>query len=382
MDRTALAVDTPSTSGISTPISDASTIAVVASFRLSDAGRKSSLLAGGNGRQSQTLTLTVPTTRLHLVQVDADGVARLRLRPQFQTRPDERIVRVDDAPEYDAPPSAERLLQDAARNHQLEAAYRAQGVARRATRDESSRTWRDSVAVAFLADPERRALPHPSPTSRRCVVPTDRGRLTFDSARDRGAARDVPREAQRRFVADLHAHRARVAAEQQAFRLAHGEKTRLVHAWIAEHGSADQRERLAAGVLPLDEGIEAMAAVRFRALDVLPPYRHDGAERLQGFLRTHAAHGAATVAPDTLKVTTRELSTASALQWAMLQQVRQAVPDAQVFLRERVLSWTVDAKAPRLSMVTVLAVVKDGPLTLRRECLVADDSGDRPRVMT
>jgi hypothetical protein len=118
-----------------------------------------------------------------------------------------------------------------------------------------------------------------------------------------------------------------------------------------------------------------MAADRFRALDQLPPYVPDGVERLQAHLRSHATFAQVTVAPDTLRVVTRELSTASAGQWAVLQQVRQAVPDAQVFLRERTLAWTVDLKAPRLRLVTVLAVIKDGPLTLRRECLVPEAPG-------
>lgn len=376
MDRTLLVVaDRPAPVAALASQPDVSTIAVVASFRLSEPGRKASLLAGGNGKQGQTLTLSVPTTRLHLVQVDGDGTARLRLRPQFQVRPDQRIVRIDESPEYDTPPSSERLLQDAARNHQMEAAYRAQGTAMRATRDETSRTWRDAVAVAFLADPERRALPHPSPTSRRCVVPTERGRLTFDASRDRGAARDVPREAQRRFLADLQARRARTAEAQQAFHVTHSEKQRLVHAWIVEHGNPDQRERLAAGVLPLEEGTAAMAADRFRALDHLPPYVPDGVDRLQAHLRSHAAFAEVAVAPDTLRVVTRELATATAGQWAVLQQVRQAVPDALVFLRERTLAWTVDLKAPRVRLVTVLAVIKDGPLTLRRECLVPEAPG-------
>jgi len=376
MDRTQFAVADRSAPpvAVASPV-EPSTIAVVATFRLSEAGRKASLLAGGNGKQSQVLTLALPTTRLHLVQVDGDGTARLRLRPQFHARPDQRIGRIDESPEYDAPPSPERLLQDAARNHQLEGAYRAQGTALRATREEASRTWRDAVAVAFLADPERRALPHPSPTARRCVVPTERGRLTFDAGRDRGAARDVPREAQRRFLADLQTRRARVAEAQGAFHVAHAEKQRLVHEWIARDGSPDQRERLAAGVLPLDEGLAAMASARFQALDHFPPYVTDGVARLQAHLRSHAAFADATVAPDTLRVTTRELTTASAEQWAMLQQVRQAVPEAHVFLRERMLAWTVDLRAPRLRLVTVLAVIKDGPLTLRRECLLPEAPG-------
>ena len=69
----------------------------------------------------------MPVTRMHLVHVDtADRV--LKLRPRFEMRPD-HVSSPGRAPVYDAPPSIETLLQDAARDHELEAAYRAQGVA-------------------------------------------------------------------------------------------------------------------------------------------------------------------------------------------------------------------------------------------------------------
>src|SRR5438552_10001650 len=60
------------------------TLAVTATYVLSEEGRKASLLAGGDGRTVQELTINVPTNRLHLVSVDASGVARLKLRPRFE----------------------------------------------------------------------------------------------------------------------------------------------------------------------------------------------------------------------------------------------------------------------------------------------------------
>ena len=42
------------------------------------------------------------------------------------------------------------------------------------------------------------------------------------------------------------------------------------------------------------------------------------------------------------------------LQWAVGQEVQSAVPDARVYLRERVLSWRDDREAPRLRVVTAL----------------------------
>jgi hypothetical protein len=46
------------------------------SHQLFEQGRKASLLAGGDGRGTQTITMQVPASRLHLVTVDAEGVAR------------------------------------------------------------------------------------------------------------------------------------------------------------------------------------------------------------------------------------------------------------------------------------------------------------------
>ena len=79
-------------------------LTVTATYLLSEEGRKASLLAGGNGKAVQQLSLQVPANRLHLVSVDAHGVARLKLRPRYQLDGDNGIVRIDAAPTYDAPP--------------------------------------------------------------------------------------------------------------------------------------------------------------------------------------------------------------------------------------------------------------------------------------
>ena len=107
-------------------VESARTLSVTADYRLSEAGRKASLLSGGNGRAEQRVKLAVPLTRLHLVHVDAKGVARLKLRPQFKLNTDQRIVKIKFAPVYDQPPTLDELFQDAARNHELERAYHAQ----------------------------------------------------------------------------------------------------------------------------------------------------------------------------------------------------------------------------------------------------------------
>src|SRR4051794_21011462 len=70
------------------------TLTVTADYRLSEVGRKASLLNGGNGRAEQHVKIAVPLTRLHLVHVDGNGVARLKLRPQFRMSADHRVIKI------------------------------------------------------------------------------------------------------------------------------------------------------------------------------------------------------------------------------------------------------------------------------------------------
>ena len=240
--------------------------AVIATYLLSEEGRKASLLEGGDGKAVQQLTLHVPANRLHLVSVDANGVARLRLKPRFQLSADNRVVRIDAAPTYDAPPQIEELFREAAKNHQLERAYEDERRSAKVKRREADQERRASVARAFLSDPTQRALVHPTPTPRRCFVATDHGRILFDEATDLPPAREVPAEAHRRFRADLRARREqnlKARAEQLAL---HEEKKRFVAEWIATHGTPDQQARQTAGVLPMAEAIEAITDHAFDAL--------------------------------------------------------------------------------------------------------------------
>ena len=147
---------------------------------------------------------------------------------------------------------------------------------------------------------------------------------------------------------------------------------------VSDNGTADQQARLAAGVLPLEEAVEAITDEAFRAADHLPRYQPDGVARLQMHLRTFPPYATATVSDLSLHVSTRCLTDATAAQWAVVREVQSAVPDARVYLRERVLSWTDDRNAPRLRVVTVLGFMKRGPLTLRREFCVPESCSSMP----
>src|SRR5436190_394918 len=150
-DVTGLREDTPPMAPASSPSAQtARTLAVTATYGLSEQGRKLSLLSGGDGRAVQQLIVHVPPNRLHLVSVDADGVARLRLRPHYEYDSRQQVVRLDASPTYDTPPDLATLFQQAARNHQLERAYDIQRRAARASRHDADRDRRAQLAQAFL----------------------------------------------------------------------------------------------------------------------------------------------------------------------------------------------------------------------------------------
>src|SRR3954447_22409090 len=282
-------------------------LTVTATYLLSEDGRKASLLDGGDGKAVQQLSLQVPANRLHLVSVDAHGVARLKLRPQYRLDGDNGIVRVDAAPTYDAPPDVEELFREAARNHQLERAYHAERLAAKTKRREADHERRVAVAKAFLGEPSRRALAHPTPTPKRCVVETEDGRVFFDADTDAPPARDVPAEAHRRFRADLRAKREgnlKTRAEQLA---QHEEKKRFAAEWMAAHGTPEQRTRANAGVLPIEEAIEAVTDHTFDAVANYRRYVPDGMRRLQELVDQYNSQQRIVLSPNDVLVSSADV---------------------------------------------------------------------------
>jgi hypothetical protein len=346
-------------------------LTVRAAYLLSEAGRKASLLAGGNGRALQEQEIQVSATRMHLVSVDRDGVARLKLRPRFERDSRRGILRVDELPVYDAPPTIDQLFAAAAQNYQLEREYQSDRSARRAQRLEQEREFRAATAQAFFADASQRALVHPAPSPRRCYVHTERGRVTFDAATDEGRAAELPAEAHRRFRADLRARRDRLQQEHAAQRLVHEEKRQYAAEWISQHGTAEQKERLRVGMLPLDEAIAAISDHVFAGCEQTQ-YVRDGASRLQAHLRSHHEYRDVEIAPNELAVTTTVAMKASAAQWKLVQELQSAMPDATVTLRMHRLMWKRMPQAPSLTIASVLVTYKLGPLMLRREYLAPE----------
>lgn len=359
------------------PISDAASpksdagrkLTVKAAFTLSEGGRKASLLNGGDGRALQQLEVDVPTNRLHLVNVDGEGSAQLKLRPRYDVKPNGHVVQIDTPPVYDRPPTIEELFLAAAKNYELERAYRAQG-GRRARQREALHELRAQLADVFMGNPDLRALVSPTPTEKRCFLNSPQGRVSFDADKDAGKAREVPAEAHRRFRADERVRRERNMQERSRRLALHAEKTRAVEAWVTERGTADQRERYAAGLLPAAEVLKAMADEAFTTLRDWPQYVRNGPALMQAHLRRYPQFERAVVTELDLAVADGDAVNATSNQWARVQEARALLPDATVTLRAHRLTWRRHAEAPSLTLYGLLVVRSVGPIVLRREFAV------------
>jgi len=353
-------------------------LAVTATYVLSEAGRKASLLAGGNGRAVQHIDIQVPANRLHLVAVNGKGIARLKLRPRFELNREQRIVYIDAPPLFDDLPTLDDLLRVAARNHQLERAYHAERTVNKAKRSEADRARRTEVALAFLRDQTQRAALYPSPNPIRCYVNTPLGRMRFEVDTDEGPARDLVREAFRRFRTDVKADAERRAKDRGEHDRRHEERKLAVDKWVAAHGTEEQKARHAAGLLPIREVIEALTDEAFQALADRPVYVSDGLTHLQDHVRQWTGEPDAAVAPLDFTDSGGLAHAATPAQWARVQEFQATIPDAQVRLHVREYAWKRNASVPRLAHITIIVTKTDGPFTLRREYLMPGE--ERPCV--
>ena len=127
--------------------------------------------------------------------------------------------------------------------------------------------------------------------------------------------------------------------------------------------------RQAAGVLPMAEAIEGITDREFAIDGRLPLYSRDGAERLQTFLRESCGSVETVVGPFDVRVRSSHAVKATAEQWAVVQDLQRLIPDANVVLREHVLSST-QHESVSLTVFGVLVTKKHGPFVLRREYVV------------
>jgi len=210
-------------------------------YLLSEESRKASLLAGGNGR-----AVHVPTNRLHLVSVDANGVAPLKLQPRSHLEDQHGIVRIGAAPTCDAPPDIEAL--SVATPHRIinsRRRTRASSAPQRPPRWESDVERGAPVAHTFLQDATQRAVVHPAPTPTRCYLAAIQCR-PLRRARRRDPPERRAHEAHRRFRADLRVRQDENRHREPSNSPRMDEKARVIAEWIVAHGTPVQAQHAAA----------------------------------------------------------------------------------------------------------------------------------------
>jgi hypothetical protein len=120
------------------------------------------------------------------------------------------------------------------------------------------------------------------------------------------------------------------------------------------------------------EAIEGITDQSFAVNGRLPLYTRDGAERLQRFLRKSTGTEDTVVTPSDLVVRSLNAVKATALQWAVVRDLQGLVPEANVVLREHVLSSKRHQDSASLTIFGLLVTKRHGPFVLRREYVVDD----------
>jgi hypothetical protein len=115
-----------------------------------------------------------------------------------------------------------------------------------------------------------------------------------------------------------------------------------------------------------------MADDAFGVLKDQPRYLGIDAARLQAHLRQFRAYAEAVVTSADLAITVAEARSASAAQWALLQQLSAAMPGAEVILRAHKVGLRDDPNGPTLMAFGVRVTRKVGPFMLKREYAAPD----------
>ena len=118
--------------------------------------------------------------------------------------------------------------------------------------------------------------------------------------------------------------------------------------------------------------IEALTDEAFATVADRPGYSMDGVGRLETHLRQVTGRTDIVVAPADLVVTGSDADSATPGQWAVIESIHRALPDAKVILRAHRLSWRKEPALPALVVHGVLVTRRVGPFNLRREFAIQE----------
>ena len=206
-------------------------------YRLSAAGQKASLLAGGDGKAVQACTLTPASPEwseaVELAAIGADGDGKIEIdtgRGAYRRFGGEVNYDRRDYPRYDAPTTAVQLLADYRREKALD--------------DEGAAAYREEQAAKEEAEVQRVLTCHLSD-----LIDPNYWSGTDHPAILKSSPWSDPRTADRKAEAEAEVARINAAAKA-AIAAAEAEKKAALGtlaAWTREHGSELARLRLEGG---------------------------------------------------------------------------------------------------------------------------------------
>ena len=136
----------------------------------------------------------------------------------------------------------------------------------------------------------------------------------------------MPAEAHRRLRADERQAAAKRVHSREADLALHQEKLRYIADWVEQHGTADQRVRHAAGVLPIPRSGRGARGRGLCSRGAKPLYERDGAAQLQAYLRQFPGYADVVVGRGEFSLFNTAAVKATAAQWALVQEIREALP--------------------------------------------------------
>jgi hypothetical protein len=315
-------------------------------YWLSDRGRRDSLRQGGDGKRRQTAVgLITNPDDLELFDVDDEGrvsfdatIAPIGFEPDAKRHPSfhasaNGVGGIDVL--WDVVPTWDDLLQFARWVHELDERHDLE----REREWEAKQAVEKAITDKFLADPNARAE-----------------KLSEDyvtiAGHDFWSNTDP-------VVVEA---RARAARDDEELKKAN---RATLAKWTAHHGTSNQRQRLAAGLLPWKEIYEAAEAQLYVPLSAFPLYKRFELQEVC----TCTPDGRANVkfqSVDTVELTAEE--------WEQYSKIRAAVPRATFQLREHRAACQA-ACDPQMRR-GVIVKVSLGNLSFKREFALTKVSHD------
>jgi len=280
-------------------------------YLLSDAGRKRLLLRGGDGKREQIAYGTPTDSDIDLFTIDSDNRVSLDLTKSKFTPLVVSTAYHQEFGEFVPYDEVETLVWDIVPTWDdlIEFAH---GVAARAAKDEEEHDQmalqqeaeRRAVAEAFLADPEARA----GQIQEKCVIVDGLSfwRSDFSPVFDEAVARHERDVEERRNV-----------------------NRRTLANFVENHGSDNQRQRLAAGLLPWQEANDSLEAHLYSPLKDFPEYQRFQDEEVCKCIETNFLDR---VCKPTYK--SADATELSATEWERFTAIKKCVPLATFQLRE------------------------------------------------